>query len=62
MFGDPSPHTLPSISVRAGWKEGDLTIKLVFNIRRRDCMMREEFQRYWRQEHGRLVMRRPRRP
>jgi len=30
-------------------------IKLVFNIRRREGMTRDEFQRYWRNEHARLV-------
>lgn len=30
-------------------------IKLVFNIRRREGMTRDEFQRYWREEHARLV-------
>jgi uncharacterized protein (TIGR02118 family) len=32
-------------------------IKLVFTIRRREGMTREEFQRYWREEHARLVER-----
>jgi uncharacterized protein (TIGR02118 family) len=32
-------------------------IKLVFTIRRREGMTREEFQRYWRGEHARLVER-----
>ena len=32
-------------------------IKLVFTIRRREGMTREEFQRYWREEHGPLVKR-----
>jgi uncharacterized protein (TIGR02118 family) len=32
-------------------------IKLVFTIRRRPGMTREEFQRYWREEHARLVER-----
>jgi uncharacterized protein (TIGR02118 family) len=32
-------------------------IKLVFTIRRRDGMTREEFQRYWRVEHAPLVER-----
>jgi uncharacterized protein (TIGR02118 family) len=32
-------------------------IKLVFMIRRREGMTREEFQRYWRTEHARLVER-----
>jgi uncharacterized protein (TIGR02118 family) len=32
-------------------------IKLVFSIRRRQGMTREEFQRYWRDEHARLVER-----
>jgi uncharacterized protein (TIGR02118 family) len=32
-------------------------IKLVFNIRRHPGMTREEFQRYWRGEHARLVER-----
>jgi uncharacterized protein (TIGR02118 family) len=32
-------------------------IKLVFTIRRREGMTREEFQRYWRQEHAQLVKR-----
>jgi uncharacterized protein (TIGR02118 family) len=30
-------------------------IKLVFTIRRREGMTRDEFQRYWRNEHARLV-------
>jgi uncharacterized protein (TIGR02118 family) len=30
-------------------------IKLVFNIRRREGMTREEFQRYWLDEHAPLV-------
>jgi uncharacterized protein (TIGR02118 family) len=32
-------------------------IKLVFTIRRREGMTREEFQRYWRDEHAQLVER-----
>ena len=32
-------------------------IKLVFTVRRRDGMTREEFQRYWREEHAQLVRR-----
>jgi uncharacterized protein (TIGR02118 family) len=32
-------------------------IKLVFTLRRRDGMTREEFQRYWREEHAPLVQR-----
>ena len=32
-------------------------IKLVFMIRRREGMTREEFQRYWREEHAELVKR-----
>lgn len=32
-------------------------IKLVFAIRRRPGMSREEFQRYWREEHAGLVRR-----
>jgi uncharacterized protein (TIGR02118 family) len=32
-------------------------IKLVFVLRRRDEMTREEFQRYWREEHAQLVKR-----
>ncbi len=32
-------------------------IKLVFTIRRRDGMSRDEFQRYWRNEHAALVER-----
>jgi uncharacterized protein (TIGR02118 family) len=32
-------------------------IKLVFNIRRREDMTREEFQRYWREQHAPLVKR-----
>jgi uncharacterized protein (TIGR02118 family) len=32
-------------------------IKLVFTIRRRPGMTREEFQRYWRNEHAQLVKR-----
>jgi uncharacterized protein (TIGR02118 family) len=30
-------------------------IKLVFTIRRREGMTREEFQRYWREEHAAIV-------
>jgi uncharacterized protein (TIGR02118 family) len=30
-------------------------IKLVFTIRRREDMTREEFQRYWREQHAQLV-------
>jgi uncharacterized protein (TIGR02118 family) len=30
-------------------------IKLVFTIRRREGMTRDEFQRYWRNEHAALV-------
>lgn len=32
-------------------------IKLVFTLRRRDDMSREEFQRYWRERHAPLVQR-----
>jgi len=32
-------------------------IKLVFTLRRREDMSREEFQRYWREEHAPLVKR-----
>jgi uncharacterized protein (TIGR02118 family) len=32
-------------------------IKLVFTLRRREGMTREEFQRYWREEHAALVQR-----
>src|ERR1700736_4654972 len=32
-------------------------IKLVFNLRRREDMTREEFQRYWREQHAPLVKR-----
>jgi uncharacterized protein (TIGR02118 family) len=32
-------------------------IKLVFTVRRREGMTREEFQRYWREEHAQLVKR-----
>lgn len=32
-------------------------IKLVFTIRRREGMTRDEFQRYWRSEHAPLVER-----
>ena len=32
-------------------------IKLVFTLRRKDGMSREEFQRYWREEHAPLVRR-----
>jgi uncharacterized protein (TIGR02118 family) len=32
-------------------------IKLVFTIRRREGMTRDEFQRYWRGEHAELVKR-----
>ena len=32
-------------------------IKLVFTVRRRDGMTREEFQRHWREQHAPLVLR-----
>ena len=32
-------------------------VKLVFTLRRRDGMTREEFQRYWRDQHAPLVKR-----
>jgi uncharacterized protein (TIGR02118 family) len=32
-------------------------IKLVFTLRRREGMSREEFQRYWREQHAPLVQR-----
>lgn len=32
-------------------------IKLVFTIRRREGMTRDDFQRYWRNEHAQLVER-----
>ena len=32
-------------------------IKLVFTLRRREGMTREEFQRYWREEHAPLIQR-----
>jgi uncharacterized protein (TIGR02118 family) len=32
-------------------------IKLVFTLRRRDGMSREEFQRYWREHHAPIVQR-----
>src|SRR6266516_4744668 len=32
-------------------------IKLVFTLRRREGMTREEFQRYWREQHAPLVKR-----
>jgi uncharacterized protein (TIGR02118 family) len=32
-------------------------IKLVFAIKRREDLTREEFQRYWREEHAQLVRR-----
>jgi uncharacterized protein (TIGR02118 family) len=32
-------------------------IKLVFTLRRREDMTREEFQRYWREQHAPLVRR-----
>jgi uncharacterized protein (TIGR02118 family) len=32
-------------------------IKVVFTLRRREGMTREEFQRYWREEHAPLVRR-----
>jgi uncharacterized protein (TIGR02118 family) len=32
-------------------------VKLIFTLRRRDGMTREEFQRYWRDEHAPLVRR-----
>ena len=32
-------------------------IKLVFSLRRREDMTREEFQRYWREDHAPLVQR-----
>src|SRR5881397_2597942 len=36
---------------------GDRLIKLVFTLRRREGMTREEFQRYWREQHAPLVAR-----
>jgi uncharacterized protein (TIGR02118 family) len=38
-------------------QEEGLVIKLVFTIRRRPGTTREEFQRYWSDEHARLVER-----
>jgi uncharacterized protein (TIGR02118 family) len=38
-------------------QEERFLIKLVFTIRRRPGMTRDEFQRYWRNEHARLVER-----
>ncbi|TMK41838.1 MAG: EthD family reductase [Actinobacteria bacterium] len=32
-------------------------VKLVFTLRRREDMTREEFQRYWREQHAPLVRR-----
>jgi uncharacterized protein (TIGR02118 family) len=32
-------------------------IKLAFTLRRREGMTREEFQRYWREEHAALIQR-----
>ena len=32
-------------------------IKLVFTLRRREGMSREEFQRYWREQHAPIVQR-----
>ena len=32
-------------------------VKLVFTLRRREGMTREEFQRYWREEHAPLLQR-----
>jgi uncharacterized protein (TIGR02118 family) len=32
-------------------------VKLVFTLRRREGMSREEFQRYWREQHAPLVAR-----
>jgi hypothetical protein len=34
-------------------------IKVVFMIRRREGMTREDFQRYWREEHAEFVKRQP---
>jgi uncharacterized protein (TIGR02118 family) len=36
---------------------GNPMIKLVFTLRRREDLSREEFQRYWREEHAQLVKR-----
>ncbi|HEX4189166.1 MAG TPA: EthD domain-containing protein [Solirubrobacteraceae bacterium] len=36
---------------------GSPMIKLVFMVKRREGMTREEFQRYWREEHAELVKR-----
>jgi uncharacterized protein (TIGR02118 family) len=36
---------------------GILMIKLVFMVRRREGITREEFQRYWKEEHAELVKR-----
>src|SRR5437763_16058666 len=35
----------------------DCMVKLVFTLRRREGMTREEFQRYWREQHAPLVKR-----
>jgi len=32
-------------------------VKLVFMVRRREGITREEFQRYWKEEHAELVQR-----
>jgi uncharacterized protein (TIGR02118 family) len=37
--------------------KGKLMIKMVFTLRRREDMTREEFQRYWREQHAPLVKR-----
>jgi len=41
-------------SARAAWQHGDV-VKLVFCLRRRSDLSRDEFQRYWRETHGPLV-------
>jgi uncharacterized protein (TIGR02118 family) len=36
-------------------REGDAMIKLIFCLRRREGMSRDEFQTYWREHHAPLV-------
>ena len=45
-------HAAPQ---RPSTDQGDPMIKLVFTLRRSDRLSREEFQRYWREEHAPLV-------
>jgi uncharacterized protein (TIGR02118 family) len=47
--------TKPRRSINASRRRS--MIKLVFTLRRREDMTREEFQRYWREQHAPLVKR-----